>query len=81
VEKLKRERIVNAGFMRGNSRNFASEWEFHFVVSNTEKISDKKIEEFWEKILDVVDQYGFSLGGSYKPILDSDYENMLEEKQ
>lgn len=67
-------------YTKGNTKQRAAEWDFHFVVSDVEKrISDSRVDRFWDLVLDAADECGFSLGGSYKPILDADYVD-LEKK-
>lgn len=69
-------------YLVGNTHKLAAEWSFDFVVSRAEsndKVSDEEIDAFWDKVLDVVEDCGLSLGGSYKPITDADYEKMDRE--
>jgi ribosomal protein S27AE len=68
-------------YTKGNTKDNAAEWEFRFVVSDTKKrISGSQIDKFWDRILDAVEEFGLSLGGSYQPILDADYEAMDKVK-
>jgi hypothetical protein len=65
-------------YQKGNTRELAAEWDFHFVLSHPDhdKISEVQVEAFWTKVLDAVDDAGLQLGGSFKPISDEDYERM-----
>ena len=69
-------------YMKGNTNESATEWEFDFVVSahGHLKISGTTMDEFFLKILELVEKYHLHLGGSYHPILDRDYREMSREE-
>lgn len=69
-------------YLKGNTKEAAAEWDFRFVVSRpgNDKIAEAEVVTLFDKFLDSVDAAGLQLGGSFKPILDEDYERMAADQ-
>ena len=72
---------TDRSYLKGNTRKLAMEWKFDFTVSNKDgtRASSTAIYMFYQHVLDVAVEGGFSVGGGCRPILDADYEAMDAE--
>lgn len=68
-------------YLIGNTSDLSAEWEFGFVLSKdgNKRISKEEATEFFDEILVIAEEHGFGIGGWHKPVLDADYEEMIED--
>lgn len=66
-------------YLKGNTPEAASEWNFNFVASHADdnrKIPAAKMDAFWDRVLDAAEEHELVIGGGFKAITDADYEKM-----